>query len=45
METLKQRIIDTIVKDGKDIDDLVTTLEWSLKKAKELQESQTIKGA
>ena len=45
METIKQLIIDTIVKDGKDIDELVSILKWSLEKAKELQDSQTVKGA
>ena len=45
METIKQLIIDTIIKDGKDINELVSILEWSLKKAKELQDSQPVKGA
>ena len=38
MEHLKQQIISTINKDGKDIDELVSILKWALKKAQDLQD-------
>ncbi len=38
MENLKQQIISTINRDGKDIDELVSILKWALIKAQNLQD-------
>ena len=38
MEKLKQQIISTLNKDGKDIDELVSILKWALIKAQNLQD-------
>jgi len=38
MDKLKEHIIYTINRDGKDIDELVSILKWALKKAEDLQD-------
>jgi hypothetical protein len=40
MEELKKQIIDTIIKDGKNIEELVGILKWSLKNAQELLDTK-----
>ena len=40
MDKLKEHIIYTINRDGKDIDELVSILKWALIKAENLQDLQ-----
>ena len=40
MKELKEEIMHTILKDGKDIDELVSVLKWALHKAERLQDEQ-----
>jgi hypothetical protein len=40
MKELKEEIMHTILKDGKDIDELVDVLKWALHKAERFQDMQ-----